>query len=193
MTPIPRHRPPQPEPGKARWFALYTRGRHEKKVDVLLRQRGFDVYLPLVPRERQWHDRTKVVPFPLFPSYVFVRSTREMLGDALRTPGAVTVVRFNGRPVPIAEEEIQNIRRFTVALAESEQEPEAGRLLDEGEAVRIVGGPFQEVEGRVLELRGNGRVLVQVGIEVIRQAMKIEVEEEVVESLEASPQPDLSL
>lgn len=184
MTALPRHRPPEPEPGKARWFALYTRGRHEKKVDVLLRQRGFHVYLPLVPRERQWHDRTKVVPFPLFPSYVFARCAREMLGELLRTPGVVTVVRFNGRPVPITEEEIDNIRRFTAALGETETDPEPGPLVDEGEAVRIVDGPFDGVDGRVLELRGSDRILIQVGVEAIRQGMKIEVEAEVVESLE---------
>ena len=56
----------------ARWYACYTRSRHEKRVAERLRQRGHTVFLPLVERVRQWHDRKKRVPWPLFPSYVFL-------------------------------------------------------------------------------------------------------------------------
>ncbi len=158
------------------WYACYTRARHEKRVDAQLRERGFEAYLPLVPRLRQWHDRKKVVEFPLFPGYVFVRTSRHGMTRILSTPGVATVVRFNGRPVPIPEEEITNVRRFTEVLAGSNGEwPEPSPLVEEGQEVRVVSGPFEGVDGVVLERRSGDRTLIQVGLRVIRQGVKVEV------------------
>lgn len=174
-----------------RWFACYTRARHEKKVDALLRERGHESYLPLVPRERQWHDRKKVVEFPLFPSYVFVRIRRDGLSAVLSTPGVSTVVRFGGRPVPIPEEEIENVRRFTAALREGEEgaEVESAPLVTEGQRVRVASGSFEGVRGIVIQRRGRDRVLIQVGVEAIRQGLKVEVPAEVLDPLEEERDP----
>ena len=159
------------------WYACYTRGRHEKRVDALLGERGIDSYLALVPRERQWHDRKKVVEFPLFPSYVFVRSQRQALSVVLSTPGIVSVVRFNGRPVPVPDEEIENVRRFTEALARAGLDgPEPAPFVEEGQRVRVLSGSFEGVEGVVVERRGGDRVLLQVGVRTIRQGIKVELE-----------------
>ncbi len=168
--------------GEVSWYALYTRARHEKRVDALLRERGFEAYLPLVPRLRQWHDRKKVVEFPMFPSYVFLRSARSDLTGGLATPGVASVVRFDGRPVPIPSEEMANVRRFVKALAESGTDAQlATPFVSTGQAVRVISGPFSEVEGIVVERRGQNRALIQVGIEAIRQGLKVELG---VESLE---------
>ena len=161
--------------GEVSWYALYTRARHEKRVDALLRERGFEAYLPLVPRLRQWHDRKKVVEFPMFPSYVFVRSVRSDLTDRLATPGVASVVRFDGHPIPIPSEEMANVRRFVKALAESGTDAQLAPLVSTGQAVRVISGPFSEVEGIVVERRGQNRALIQVGIEAIRQGLKVEL------------------
>lgn len=172
-----------------RWYACYTRGRHEKRVAALLEERGFEVFLPLVPRERQWHDRTKVVEFPLFPSYVFGRFSLDALAEVLRVPGATTIVRFNGEPAAIPDEEIANVRRFATALAETGVVPEPAPMveLEAGEAVRVVSGPFRNVEGVVLERRSGGRALIQVGLRVIRQGLKVEVDVRCLEILRSAP------
>ena len=66
----------RPERGTASaWFACYTRARHEKSVARHLIDLGLEVYVPVVPRVRQWHDRKRIVQFPLFPGYVFVRTS----------------------------------------------------------------------------------------------------------------------
>lgn len=166
------------------WYALYTRARHEKRVDAWLRERGFEAYLPVVPRLRQWHDRKKIVEFPMFPSYVFARLTTESLPAALSTPGVATVVRSDGRPVPIPSEEIENVRRFARALSEVGGEARLKPLVRAGQKVRVVSGPFEGVEGTVLEQRAR-RATIQVGIEAIQQSLRIEL---AVESLEVSKQ-----
>jgi transcription antitermination factor NusG len=167
-----------------RWYACYTRSRHEKAVDERLRGLGLEVFLPTVARVRQWHDREKIVEWPLFPSYVFARFGMDALSRVLGTPGIATVVRFNGQPIPIPDHEIDNVRRLAAGLERAETEPEPTPMVEMGRAVRIVSGPLEGVRGIVSEYRGAGRVLVTVGLRSIGQGMKVEVDAGLVELLE---------
>jgi transcription antitermination factor NusG len=164
------------------WYALYTRSRHEKRVAEALGRRGFDVYLPLVPRESQWHDRKKTVHWPLFPGYVFVRFEPGQATTALSVPGAVRVIGVRGEPAPIRDSEIENVRRFASCLAETGVVPTPEPLVDVGQEVVVQSGPFGGVRGRVLERRAAGRVLIQIGVRAIGQALKVELEEAVLDS-----------
>ena len=160
---------------EARWYACYTRARAEKQVAKSLQERGIDSYVPLINRERQWKDRKKVVPFPLFPSYVFGRFTLRDVHAVLRTPGVSTIVRAQGgQPSPIADDELENVRRFAAAIAETGIEPEARPLLTEGQRVRVIEGPFEGVEGIVIESRGRKRVVV--GITTIGQGLEVDID-----------------
>lgn len=156
-----------------RWYACYTRARHEKRVDEQLVGRGMETYLPALARERQWSDRRKVVEFPLFPGYVFARFSLSALHEVLSVPGVATVIRHNGVPSPIMDEELENVRRFVAALRETGQFPEP-RPLQPGQPVRVLHGPFQGVEGVVVERRGRRRVLI--GLKTIGQGMEIDID-----------------
>ncbi len=155
------------------WYACYTRARHEKQVEGLLAQKGLESYLPTVPQLRQWKDRKKLVAWPLFPSYVFARFTLRDVHDVLVVPGVSTIVRTDGRPTPIPDEELGNVRRFVEVVAETGVVPEVRPLIQEGDWVRIVDGPFLGVEGRVVERRGRRRVLVGLG--AIGQGIEVDI------------------
>ncbi|MGH7129435.1 MAG: transcription termination/antitermination protein NusG, partial [Planctomycetaceae bacterium] len=157
-----------------RWYACYTRSRHEKQVDRLLQQRGIESYLPVVPRVRQWKDRKKLVTWPLFPSYVFGWFALNDLHQVLSTPGVATVVRANGQPVPIAAEDVENVRRFAAVLAEQDVELDVRPFLVEGQWVEVMEGPFVGIRGVVIERRNRRRVLV--GLEAIGQGLEIDVD-----------------
>lgn len=156
------------------WYACYTRARHEKQVELQLRERGLESYLPLIQQVRQWSDRKKVVQFPLFPSYVFGRFTLREVHAVLTTPGVSTIVRANGYPTPIADDELENVRRFATGLAEAGIEPETRPFLTEGQWVRVLEGPFEGVEGLVVERRGRKRVVV--GLAAIGQGLEIDID-----------------
>jgi transcription antitermination factor NusG len=166
-----------------RWYACYTRARHEKQVHELLLQRGRESYLPLVPQLRQWKDRKKLVELPVFPSYVFSRFTLRDVHDILTIPGVSTIVRSNGYPTPIADREIENVRKFADALAETGTLPEIRPLITEGQWVRVQEGPFNGVEGIVLEQRGRKRVLV--GLKAIGHGLEIDVDTRVLRLIAA--------
>ncbi|HUP89615.1 MAG TPA: UpxY family transcription antiterminator [Longimicrobiales bacterium] len=166
--------PPEQLYTEPHWYACYTRARHEKQVEQLLQQRGFESYLPLIPIMRQWKDRKKRVEFPLFPSYVFGRFTLKEVHGVLTTPGVSTIVRANGYPTPIPERDIANVQKFALAVAETGVEVEQRPFLAEGQWVKVLEGPFEGVEGIVVEQRGRKRVLI--GVEAIGQGLEIDID-----------------
>lgn len=172
------HGPERPAPEhlyvEPRWYACYTRARAEKQVARSLLERQIESYLPMLPQTRQWKDRKKVVSFPLFPSYVFGRFTLRDIHVVLTTPGMSTIVRANGYPAPIPDEELDNVRRVVKAIAGSGFAPEPRPFLAEGQKVRVMEGPLEGVEGFVIELRGRKRVLV--GVTAIGQGLEFDID-----------------
>lgn len=143
-------------------------------MHAVLRERGVESYLPLAPREREWKDRRKVVDFPLFPSYVFGRFALSSVHRVLSVPGVATLVRANGRPVAIADEELENVRRFARALAAGEVHAEERPYFAEGEWVEVTEGPLTGLRGVVVEQRGRRRFLV--GLKEIGQGFEVNVD-----------------
>lgn len=167
-----------------RWYACYTRARHEKKVASVLATQGIDSYVPVATRTSQWKDRKKRVAFPLFPGYVFGRFTLQDVHRVLTTPGVSTIVRTNGYPTPISDDDIGNVRAFTEALERSDVEPVRRPYFAEGTRVRVTDGPFKDVSGIVVETRGRGRILI--GLEVIGQGLEIDIDAGVLAAVETS-------
>lgn len=158
------------------WYACHTRSRHEKKVHEYLSRRGLEAYLPLVPEERRWSDRTKTVEFPAFPGYVFVRFRLPRMHEVLSTPGLSTIVRTNGRPARIPDDEMDNVRRTVEAMSTSGAQVTRVPFLEEGQTVRVVAGPFNGITGVVSETRGRNRVLV--GLRALKQGFEVDVPRE---------------
>jgi len=153
-----------------------------------LAERGFQTFLPLIPRLQQWKDRQKLVEFPLFPSYVFARFTLLDVHTILRLPGVSTIVRLGGQPAAIPEREIENVRRFATVVAELGLEPEPVPYLGEGDRVRVAAGPLRGVEGVVVERRGRHRVLV--GLRVIGRGLEVDIDRRYLKLLGSGPPRD---
>ncbi len=144
---------------EARWFALYTRSRNEKKVHLELQKAGIDAYLPMVSRLRQWSDRKKMVEEPLFRSYIFVHITEAEYFTALNVHGAVRFITFSGKAVPIPENQIMAIRNY---LDDFEEVPEEGAILEAGQLVKIKSGPMEGLIGKLIHYRNRHRLIIQI-------------------------------
>lgn len=158
----------------ARWYVCHTRSRHEKKVDRLLAERGFETFLPVARQVRRWKDRRKAVEFVMFPGYTFVRASLTDIGRVLATTGVVDVVRSGGAPVAVAHDDVDNVRRLAAAFAQTDIESELVPLPTAGARVRITSGPFQGIDAVVVDQRGSRRLLV--GFEVIGQALRLDLD-----------------
>ena len=134
---------------KKKWLAVYTKPRWEKKVNLLLKEKGIDCYCPLNKVRRKWSDRIKVVEEPLFKSYVFVCITESGMTNVRMTNGVVNFVYWLGKPAVIKEREIETIQKFLDEYTQVEVRPVH---VQPESKVRINRGAFMDKEGVVKRL-----------------------------------------
>lgn len=147
------------------WYAIYVRSRCEKMVKKLLDDNGFESYLPLVGRVRQWSDRKKKVEEPLFKSYLFVHINYEKEAWKLREAGVYIVkfICFEGKPVVVPDNQISAIQRYTNYFDEKEEEFLKNSIeLKKGQKVRITSGPMMGITGTLTEINDNKRILIEI-------------------------------
>jgi transcription antitermination factor NusG len=156
--------------GALRWFAVWTRSRHEQMVLTQLEQKGVDAFLPTVMRWSRWKDRRKQIAWPLFPGYCFVRIDPALRLPVLTCAGVVNIVAANGELAAIPGEEIESIRR----LVASELAYDPCPFIREGMMVEVTHGPLQGVRGRLV--RKGARARLVLSVELIGQAVSVEVD-----------------
>jgi transcription antitermination factor NusG len=152
------------------WHAVYTRHQHEKSVAALLAAKGIDVFLPLSASERLWSDRNKTLESPLFPGYLFFRAGADVGLQIAGTPGVHMILRHGTRAARIPESEIAAIRR----LADSPHPIAPHPFLNSGERVRIKRGTLQGVEGILLRLKNQSRLVLSVNM--LAQSVAVEID-----------------
>jgi transcription antitermination factor NusG len=159
---------------KTCWYACRTKSSAEKKVQQRLSGAGFEAYLPVVEEKRQWADRKKTVAFPLFPGYLFARFCLTELHEVLGLPGVASVLRPNGYPTPVRDDDLASLRRFVEGVKETGALPSPCDFLERGRDVVVVSGPFEGMRGVMVEERGRARVVVRIG--VLRQATSVQLD-----------------
>lgn len=142
-----------------RWYALYTKSRNEKKVHDRLTADGYECFLPLQKVVRQWSDRKKVVEVPLINSYVFVRMVLSQRFAVLQDPGAVCFINFERLPAPVADRDIDYLKRILGEEFVVEVVPEA---LNPGEKVKVIAGQLMGLEGELINHKGGQKVVVRI-------------------------------
>jgi transcription antitermination factor NusG len=141
------------------WFAVYTNPRAEKKIHSELLRKGIEAYLPLQRTLKLWSDRKKWVEEPLFRSYIFVHIPESQYFDVLNTPGVVRFITFEGKAVPVPEQQIEAIRYY---LSSDEQPVSADPSLSPGQVVEVLKGPLRGLRGELVEVSGKHRVKVEI-------------------------------
>ena len=142
----------------SKWFALYTRSRHEKLVDRELRKKNILSFLPLRKIVRHWSDRKKIIEEPLFKGYLFVRIPWMRRLEVLNTVGAVHFI--GPRPseaLEVPEKELSAIRRFVEQDIQMDPFP----YLKEGEKVYVRSGPFKGAEGFIVRKDRHCRLVAR--------------------------------
>lgn len=152
------------------WWALYTRHQHEKTVFNALEAKDFEVFLPMYESLRRWKDRNKLVAFPLFPCYVFVRGGLDRRLQVLTTPGVHKILYHGESVAAIPEQEIESIRRSLDANYPIEPHP----FLKRGDRVRVTRGTLTGVEGILVRKKGLCRLILSV--EMLAQAVAVEID-----------------
>jgi transcription antitermination factor NusG len=129
------------------WYALHTRSRHEKRVAERLSSQQLETFLPVHRSRHTWKNGVHaMVDIPLFPCYLFARTSIHERTRLLQHPGVLGFASSSARPTVIPDEEISVLRVATESLR-AEPHP----YLNSGDAVRIIAGPWRA------SLRGANR------------------------------------
>jgi transcription termination/antitermination protein NusG len=155
----------------ARWFAVWTRSRHEQVVREQLERKNIIAFLPTVTRWSRWKDRKKKIEWPLFPGYCFAQFDPDDSLPVLKCTGVVNIVSVEGRPAAIPEYELDSIR----LLVGSELQFDPCPLIREGTMVEVVHGPLRGVVGRLMRKDAPKARLV-LSVDLIGQAVSVEVD-----------------
>lgn len=156
---------------KARWYVVHTYSGHENKVAETLKQRAETLNLTsqilavLVPTQEKIQikrGQRKTVNEKIFPGYMLVQMelTDESWLAVRTTQGVTGFVGMGNKPTPLPSHEVEAITRYM-----SQGTPQYKAEYVEGEAVKIVDGPFNDFLGTVKSIneeKGKVEVLVSI-------------------------------
>lgn len=169
-----------------RWYAVYTWARHEKAVARHFEERGLTYFLPLYQAVHRWNKRSCRVSLPLFPGYVFVRTGSRERYRPLQVPGVLHYAGSGVTPNPIADNEIDALRRILISGKEVGPHP----YLSAGNPVQIVAGPLAGLSGIIQRTKAGNRFVLSV--ETIRQSIAVELDGFQIASMQARTMPELA-
>jgi transcriptional antiterminator RfaH len=151
------------------WYVLYTKSRTEKIVADKLRERGIEVYCPLIKTKRKWSDRIKTVEEPLFRSYCFVNLEEQQRATVFGVPGIVRYLYWMNKPAVVRDSEIDIIRRMLNDIDNNQIQIETFTSADR---IKIKSGCFTDTEGNVISQ--HGKTLI-VFIDSLQMVMKVDL------------------
>lgn len=152
-----------------RWYVLHTYSGYEENVSRNLKQRIesmdmedkiFNILVPTEKKIKIKNGKRKVVEERIFPGYVLV----EMIVDdaswyvVRNTPNVTGFIGTGTVPTPVSETEIKDLQKRMGV-----EEPKFKIDVSAGSPVRIIDGPFKNLEGKVTnidEAKGKIKVLV---------------------------------
>lgn len=155
------------------WYAVHTRSRFEQKVHDGINGKSIEVFLPKVEVMSRRKDRRKKILVPILPGYVFVNFAldAELHLEVLKTVGVVRMIGFEGKPVPVDENEIASL----MILNGTNRTVQNRDFMKKGDRVKIMEGPLKGLVGFYLRHKGQSEKVV-VSVELLNRSLEVEVE-----------------
>lgn len=153
-----------------RWYAVWTRSRHEDAVRRQLGGKAIEAFLPTIVKLSPWKDRTRKVEWPMFPGYCFARFEVEQKLQVTTCSGVVKIISFCGALAPVPDEAVESLKLVTANPVEVGPCP----VLADGAVVEVVRGPLVGVVGRLLHQDASHATVV-LSVDLIGQAVRVQV------------------
>lgn len=154
-----------------RWYVLHTYSGYEENVVQNLKQRieSMDmedkIFHILIPKEKKIKiqaGKRKVIEEKIFPGYILVDMivTDDSWYAVRNTPNVTGFIGTGTTPTPVSEQEIESLQKRMGV-----EEPKYQMDVSVDTPVRIVDGPFKNLEGKIIEVdeaRGKIKVLISM-------------------------------
>ncbi len=170
------------------WFLVHTYSGSEKKVlteleerikGYGLEERIFNVFLPVDHYSVIEHDKRKIKPVKVFPGYLLIQMIMddETWYIVRNTPGVLGFVGSGNKPTPLTQDEVEKIVNRI-----SEEEAKEKLNFSVGNKVKILIGPFKNMEG-VVESIDEGKGTAKVILKMFGREMPVEIESEFIQKI----------
>lgn len=144
------------------WYLVYTKPRHEKKVQTRLAEKEVRSFLPMRKILRTWHDRKKYVDEPCFPSYVFIYlDDGQKYYEGLDTEGVLYYVKTGKETARVSDAIVNNIKLVSGRAGDMEV---SDRYFQPGRQLIITEGALAGLSCEVVELNRKQKLLVRVDL-----------------------------
>ncbi len=164
------------------WWVAHTKSRNEKALAQDLILRKIPYFLPMTLSITRRTRRTVKSLLPLFTGYMFFCGNDENRADVIQTNRVANII------------EVPDQMSFLSELAQIEKALRAGvpisphPYLKKGQWCRVVAGPLMGSEGIIQEIKNNVRLVLQ--IDLLGQAASVEIDVNLIETIDKSNQPD---
>jgi len=154
-----------------RWYVIHTYSGYEENVAQNMKQRieSMDmedkIFNVLIPKEKKikiQNGKRKVVEEKIFPGYVLVEMvvTDDSWYAVRNTPNVTGFIGTGTTPTPISDEEIKSLQKRMGV-----EEPKFKIDVTVDTPVRIVDGPFKNLDGRITEIdKERGKIKVSISM-----------------------------
>ena len=153
------------------WYVIHTYSGYEERVKRNLEQRvrfmdsGDEIFEVVIPTEEEVEIRggqRRTVAKKMLPGYILVqmRMSDQSWNIVRNTPGVTGFVGSGGKPVPLDNEEVDQIIQQMRA-----EVPKVKVGFRQGQSVRVIDGPFTDFVGIVDEIgteKGKVKVLLSL-------------------------------
>ncbi|MCP9455350.1 MAG: hypothetical protein NNA18_04475 [Nitrospira sp.] len=145
------------EQERAEWYVVRTKPHQETIAEASLLRGGIEAICPRIQERRVIRKRLQQVIGPLFPGYLFAKSTLAGLRLIKYARGVRHLVSFGAGPVVVSQEVMDEIFRRMEGGVVTPLRPSFAR----GDLVRVTEGPLQGLEAVFeRELPGQQRALL---------------------------------
>lgn len=126
------------------WHVVMSRAQQEARAAIELANQNFKVYLPVIDAK------------PMFPRYLFVQMDRnkDPWGLIKSTRGCVDLLKNGYLPALVPQHAMNAIMSYSPPLPE---QPDAPGTFAPGQAIKVVTGPLQGLEG-LFQRDAGGRI-----------------------------------
>lgn len=150
------------------WYAIRVTYCREMKLKDILNSRNIENYIPVQYKEVILNGKKKTVLQPVIRNLVFVRTSRKVLDAVKLDIEGIIPIRYiynkaTKAPIVISEKEM---RQFIAVSGMLDQQliyvPLENCNLKRGERVRVLGGVFEGIEGEIVRIKNDRRILVSI-------------------------------
>ena len=158
------------------WWVGHTKSRNEKALANDLAAQNISYFLPMAWKTSHKRGRKIRSLLPLFGGYIFFCGSEEDRLKSLRTNRLANLIEVSDQDKLVRE------------LGQIKQAIDAGvdvsphQYLKEGQKCRVLSGPLQGLQGKVIKMKGITRLVLQV--DMLGQAASVEIDTDLIETVE---------